>query len=251
MDRAIYTAMGAANAALNRQAVTSNNLANATTTGFRAQLAAFRAVPVNGPSVATRTLVTESTPYHDDSMGAINQTGRNLDVALPQNGWLAVALPDGTEAYTRAGNITVDSEGLLSIRGMPVLGDGGQINVPPQSELTIAPDGTITALGAGDEPTALAQVGRLKMVNSPLEDLTHGDDGLFHISPQSPNAGLNQLPADPDLQLIPGALESSNVNPAKSMVDMIATARGFDMNMKVISAVDDNEKKANQLLSMG
>ncbi|WP_145520992.1 flagellar basal body rod protein FlgF [Yersinia mollaretii] len=251
MDRAIYTAMGAANAALNRQGVVSNNLANTTTTGFRAQLSAFRAVPVEGPSVQTRTLVTESTPYHDDSMGAINQTGRNLDVALPQDGWLAVELPDGGEGYTRAGNIEIDSEGLLKVRGLPVIGDGGPINVPPQSELTIAPDGTITARGAGEEPSALAQVGRLKMVNAKLQDLSHGDDGLFHIAETSPNAGLAALPADQNLQLVPGALESSNVSPVKSMVDMIATARGFDMNMKVISAVDDNDKKANQLLAMG
>lgn len=250
MDHAIYTAMGAANAALNRQAVTTNNLANATTTGFRAQLAAYRAVPVTGPSVETRTLVTESTPYHDDTMGAVNQTGRSLDVALPQDGWLAVSLPDGGEGYTRNGNIEVDNEGQLSVRGMPLMGDGGPISVPPQSLITIAPDGTITALGAGDEPKALAQVGRLKMVNANIQTLRHGDDGLFHVNEETAAAGQQKLPADLNLQLIPGALESSNVSPVKSMVDMIATARSFDMQMKVISSVDDNEKNANQLLSM-
>lgn len=250
MDHAIYTAMGAANAALDRQAVTSNNLANASTVGFRAQLAAFRAIPVNGPSVETRTLVTESTPYHDNSMGVINQTGRNLDVALPQEGWLAVALPDGSEAYTRAGNIEVNNDGLLSVRGLPVMGDGGQISVPPQAELTIAPDGTITARGAGDQPKALSQIGRLKIVSAKIQDLTRGDDGLFHVDPNALNNGLTTLSADPFLKLTPGALESSNVNPATSMVDMIASARSFDMNMKVISMTDDNDKKANLLLSM-
>lgn len=251
MDHAIYTAMGAANAALDRQAITSNNLANVSTAGFRAQLAAFRAIPVNGPSFATRTLVTESTPYHDDSMGVVNQTGRNLDVALPQDGWLAVSLPDGSEAYTRAGNIDVNSDGLLNVRGLPLMGDGGQITAPPKAELTIAADGTITARGAGDQPKALSQIGKLKMVNAKIQDLTRGDDGLFHIAPDSPNGGLMQLPADPVLRLTPGALESSNSNPAQSIVDMIASARDFDMNMKVISSVDDNDKKANQLLSMG
>lgn len=250
MDRAIYTAMGAANAALTRQSVTSNNLANASTPGFRAQLSAFRAVPVEGPSMATRTLVTESTPYHDDTMGTINQTGRNLDVALPQNGWLSVRLPDGGEGYTRSGNIEVDSQGMLTVRGLPVVGDGGVISVPPQSELTIAPDGTITALGAGEEASALAQVGRLKMVKAGMQDMVHGDDGLFHPSSSSPGAGQAALAADPELKLIPGALESSNVSPVKSMVDMIANARGFDMNMRTISTVDDNEKRANQLLSL-
>lgn len=250
MDHAIYTAMGAANAALNRQAVTTNNLANASTTGFRSQLTAYRAVPVVGPSIATRTLVTESTPYNDDAMGVINQTGRSLDVALPQNGWLAVAMPDGSEGYTRDGNIEVDSEGLLRVRGNPLIGDGGPITVPPQSEITIAPDGTISALGAGDEPSVLAAVGRLKMVNADIQTLRNGDDGLFHVNNAMAAAGQTTLPADQNLKLIPGALEGSNVSPVKSMVDMIATARSFEMHMKVISTVDDNEKNANQLLSM-
>ncbi len=234
MDRAIYTALGAANAALNRQAVTSNNLANASTPGFRAQLMAYRAVPVVGPSVQTRTLVTESTPYHDNTMGAVNQTGRDLDVALPQDGWLAVQLADGTE-------------GQLRVRGFALLGDGGALTVPPQSQITLAPDGTITALGAGDEATAVAQVGRLKLVNAPIRELQQGDDGLFHsaANPRQP------LPADLEMKVMPGAIESSNVSPVKAMVDMIATSRSFDMQMKVISSVDDNAKNANQLLSIG
>ncbi|KIS42132.1 flagellar basal body rod protein FlgF [Kosakonia radicincitans] len=248
MDRAIYTAMGAANAALNRQAVTANNLANTSTNGFRAQIAAYRAIPVHGPSVETRTMVAASTPWSDDTMGAINPTGRDLDVALPQNGWLAVQLPDGSEGYTKDGNIEVDAEGTLRVRGMPLMGDGGVVTVPPQAKLTIAPDGTITALGAGDEPTAVAQVGRLKMVNASPALLKNGDDGLFHIAdPTTPAT----LPADANLKLMPGMLEGSNASPMKSMVEMIATARGFDMNMKVITTVDDNEKSANQLLSAG
>ncbi|URQ60854.1 flagellar basal body rod protein FlgF [Pantoea alhagi] len=248
MDRAIYTAMGAANAALNRQAVTANNLANVSTNGFRAQLTAYRAVPVNGPGDATRVLSTESTPYNDYTMGSVNQTGLSLDVAMPQNGWLAVQLPDGSEAYTRDGNIEVDSEGQLRVKGYPLMGDGGPLEIPPQAQVTIAPDGSVTALGAGDEPTALAQIGRLKMVTAQPYLLRHGDDSLFHVDPTVDENPI--LPADPALRLMPGALESSNVSPVKAMVDMIATARGFDMQMKVISAVDDNEKNANQLLSI-
>ncbi|SFU20243.1 flagellar basal-body rod protein FlgF [Kosakonia arachidis] len=251
MDRAIYTALGAANAALNRQSVTANNLANAETTGFRAQLTAYRAVPVNGPTVATRTLVTESTPYNDMTMGAVHQTDRALDVALPKDGWLAVQLPDGSEGYTRDGNIEVDSEGGLRVRGLPLMGDGGLLTVPPQSQVTIAPDGTLSALGAGDEPKALAQVGRVKMVNAPAGTLQMGDDGLFHVDSNASAGNSAPMPMDPDLRLMPGMLESSNVSPVKTMVDMIATARSFDMNMKVISTVDDNEKGANQLLTLG
>ncbi|WP_442798710.1 flagellar basal body rod protein FlgF [Pantoea vagans] len=250
MDRAIYTAMGAANAALNRQAITSNNLANASTNGFRAQLTAYRAVPVNGPSVPTRTLVVESTPGNDSTMGAVHQTDRDLDVALPEDGWLAVQLPDGSEAYTRNGNIQVNSEGGLEVQGLPLLGDGGPLSVPPQSQVTIAPDGTLTALGAGDQPTALAQVGRLKMVNAPARTLKLGDDGFFRPADSAQSGTTAPLPADTNLRLMPGMLESSNVSPVKTMVDMIATARSFDMHMKIISTVDDNEKSANQLLTL-
>lgn len=250
MDRAIYTAMGAAGAALERQTVTANNLANASTPGFRSQLAAYRAVPVNGPTIPTRTLVAASTPYNDFSMGAINQTGRDLDVALPQDGWLAVQMPDGSEGYTRNGNIDVDSEGNLSVRGFPLVGDGGPISVPPQAQITIAPDGTISALGAGDEPSAIAQAGRLKLVNITPQELEHGDDGLFHLNSNAAGARGGQLQADPALKLVPGALEGSNVSTVNAMVDMITNARSFEMQMKVVTSVNDNEQRANQLLSL-
>lgn len=246
MDRAIYTAMGAANAALNRQAVTANNLANASTNGFRAQLTATRAVPVEGPTLQTRTLVAESTPYSDESMGPVMQTGRPLDVALPQDGWLAVQRADGSEGYTRNGNIEVDSEGMLRVGGLPLIGDGGPLNAPPQAQLTIAPDGSITARGAGDEPSALAQIGQIKMVKANMRTLRRGDDGLFLVADSAANP---VLPREPALRLAPGAIEGSNVSPVKSMVDMIANARSFDMQMKVITTVDENAKSANQLLS--
>lgn len=247
MDNVIYTALGGANAALNRQAVTSNNLANASTTGFREQISAYRAVPVIGPTVETRTLVVESTPGSNSAMGPVNMTGRALDVALPQDIWLAVELPDGGEGYTRNGNIEIDSEGQLLVRGRPLMGDGGPLTVPPQSTLTIGSDGTITAQGAGDEPSALAQVGRIKLVNAPVQTLVRGDDGLF----RSGIADAPPLPADQEAQLMPEMLEGSNVSPVKSMVDMIATARSFDMHMKVITSADSNAKSANQLLSAG
>jgi len=244
MDRVIYTAMTAANASLNRQAVTSNNLANSSTSGFRAQLAAFRAVPVEGETLNTRALVAESTPFHDENMGPITHTGRNLDVALPQNGWLAVAMPDGSEAYTRNGTIEVDNQGALSISGHPLMGDGAALTVPPQSDLTIASDGTLSALGAGDDPTAVAPVGRMKMVSAEMGSLLHGDDGLFR-------AATGVLAQDEQLRLTPESLEGSNVSPVKAMAEMIANSRSFDMNMKVIRTADENAQKANQLLSLG
>lgn len=245
MDRAIYTAMTAAEAALNRQAVTSNNLANSSTAGFRAQLAAFRAVPVNGDSLPTRALVAASTPMHDSSMGPITHTGRSLDVALPQNAWLGVALEDGSEGYTRNGNIEVDNEGGLRVNGRPLMGDGAALTVPPQSHVTVTADGTISALGAGNDATAVVPIGRIKLVSAQMSELRHGDDGLFRA------ATGNALAQDETLRLSPEALEGSNVSPVHTMAEMIANSRGFDMNMKVIRSADENAQKANQLLSVG
>ncbi|CAI2789313.1 Putative proximal rod protein [Serratia grimesii] len=250
MDHAIYTAMGAARQTLDQQAVTANNLANASTPGFRAQLSALRAVPVDGPSLATRTLVTASTPGADMSQGALNYTARPLDVALQQDGFLAVSLPDGSEAYTRNGNIQVSSTGQLTVQGMPLMGDGGLIEVPPSSEITIAADGTISALNAGDPPNTIAQIGRLKLVKADAREVMRGDDGLFHLTPETRQQRGNQLQNDPLVRVMPGVLEGSNVKPMETMVDMIANARRFEMQMKVIHSVDENEQRANSLLSM-
>lgn len=244
MDHAIYTAMGAASAALNRQAVTADNLANLSTPGFRAQIAAYRSFPVVGPTSETRALVAVSSSGVDSAPGVIESTGRDLDVALPTDAWLSVELPDGSEGYTRNGKIEISSDGALLINNRPLLGEGGPITVQPQVQLTIASDGTITALGTGDKPSALAQVGKLKVIKASTEDLLHGDDGLFHLS------DLTSTTPYTDVNLMPGMLEGSNVSSVRSMVDMIDTARHFEMSMKVISTVDEDERNANQLLSI-
>ncbi|AVJ18191.1 flagellar basal body rod protein FlgF [Serratia rhizosphaerae] len=250
MDHAIYTAMGAARQTLDQQAITANNLANVSTPGFRAQLAALRAVPVDGPSLPTRTLVAASTPGADMRQGALNYTARPLDVALQQDGFLALRLADGGEAYTRNGNIQISAEGQLTVQGRPLLGDGGPIEVPPQSEITIAADGTISALNPGDPPNTIAQIGRLKLVKADAGEVARGDDGLFHLTPASRQQRGNQLANDPQVRVMPGVLEGSNVNPTETMVDMIANARRFEMQMKVIHSVDENAQRANSLLSV-
>lgn len=250
MDHAIYTAMGAASQTLDRQAVTASNLANASTPGFRAQLNAFRAVPVEGWSLPTRTLVAASTPGADMSQGAMDYTERPLDVAVQQDGWLAVRTADGSEAYTRNGSMQISPTGILTIQGNPVMGDGGPIAVPQGAELTIAADGSITALNAGDAPNATVQLGRLKLVKATGQELTRGDDGMFRLTAAAQAQRGAVLPNDATVQVMPGVLEGSNVKPVETMVDMIANARRFEMQMKVISNVDENEQKANQLLNM-
>ncbi|AHG22047.1 flagellar basal body rod protein FlgF [Chania multitudinisentens RB-25] len=250
MDHAIYTAMGAARQTLEQQSVTANNLANASTPGFRAQLLALRAVPVAGPSVPTRTLVAASTPGVDLRQGPLNYTERPLDVALQQDGFLVVSQPDGSEAYSRNGNIQISATGQLIVQGRPLLGDGGPIDVPPQAQLTIAADGTISALNPGDPPNTLAQIGRLKLVKAAAFEVIRGDDGLFHLSAATQQQRGTTLPNDPQVRVMPGVLEGSNVKPTETMVEMIANARRFEMQMQVIQSVDENAQRANAVLAM-
>jgi len=247
----IYTAMSGASQTLALQSVTANNLANVSTPGFKAQLAAFRAVPIEGPSLATRSLVSASTPGADFSPGRVSDTGRPLDVALQPNHWLAVSLPDGTEAYTRNGNMQISSTGLLTVKGYPVLGEGGAITLPEHAQLTIATDGTITALNAGDQPNATVAIGRLRLVQGDPGEVERAADGLFRPSAQAlQRLGEPRLPVDPLAKVMPGMLEESNVNPVQSMVEMIDHARRFEMQMKEISHADQNAQRANQLLSL-
>ncbi len=252
MDRAIYTAMVAARQTLEMQAVNANNLANAASNGYRAQLSAMRAVPVDGPGLLTRATSVVSTPGFDNTPGPVQNTQRPLDVALQQDGYLAVQLPDGSEAYTRNGSIQLSEAGQLRVQGYPLLSDSGPIDIPPNSTVTIAADGTISALSPTDPPNTIAPIGRLKLVKADQSHLLRGDDGLFRVSAAGKRA-LNTgdlLPADPTVRLIPGMLEGSNVNSVTAMVEMINNSRRFEMQMKVIRSVDESDKVANHLLAM-
>lgn len=239
MDRMIYLSMSGAKASMQRQDVLSHNLANATTTGFRAELQAFRAVPIRGDGATTRAFALESTVGYNPLPGAVQATGRGLDVAMKGNAWLAVQGLDGTEAYTRAGNLDVNAEGTLTTQaGLIVMGDGGPLTVPPNSEVRISPDGNVTAKAPGQ---AEVQVGRLKLV-TPEAPMTRGDDGLFR-------AGPDPLDADPNARLQDGALEGSNVSAVETMVAMISAGRQFEQQMKMIQTSERQEQTAQKLLS--
>ena len=240
MDRMIYLSMAGAKAAMQRQDVLSHNLANVTTNGFRAELQAFRAVPVRGDGASTRAFALETTIGYNDAQGPLTPTGRNLDVAMQGNAWLAVQANDGTEAYTRAGSLDVNAEGILVMRnGMPVLGDGGPINVPANSEVAIGSDGTVSAKAPNQKPTT---VGRLKLVTpEAANQLTRGDDGLFR-------AADGDLPADATARLQDGALESSNVSAVETMVAMIAAGRQFEQQMKLLQIAQTQGQQSAKLL---
>lgn len=240
MDRMIYVAMTGAKMNMQRQEVLSNNLANVSTTGFRAELQATRAVPVRGDGASTRVYTLETTVGYDDNAGPITFTGRGLDVAMQGKAWMAVQGLDGTEAYTRFGSLTVNAEGnLVTQGGLTVLGDGGPVNVPANTEPSIAPDGTVSAKQANGRMTTL---GKLKLV-TPEDKLVRGEDGLFR------GADGGDLPADATARVQDGALEGSNVNPIETMVAMIAAARQFETQMKLMQTAEADEKAATQLLS--
>jgi flagellar basal-body rod protein FlgF len=246
MDRLIYTVATGAKHILEQQATTSHNLANANTAGFRAQLDAFRAVPVLGEGSPTRAFVVDSTVGSDFSPGALQQTGRDLDVAVQGKGWIAVELADGTEGYTRHGNLRMSENGVLQTQsGMNVLGDGGPISVPPDVTVTIGKDGTISAIANGTKPGATTVLGRIKLVNPPEENLTRGDDGLFRLRDGA------TADADANVTVVGGALEGSNVNVVDAMVNMISLARQFEMHMNMLKNAESNATKAAQLLALG
>ena len=241
MDRMIYLSMSGAKATMQRQETLANNLANVSTVGFRAELAAFRAVPVQGSGASTRVYALESTPGYDATPGQVAATGRNLDVAMKNGAWLAVQGLDGTEAYTRAGSLDVDADGnLVTTSGLTVLGDGGPIQVPRDTVVSFAADGTISA---SETNGRVSTIGRLKLV-TPEGPLQRGTDGLFRAADGS------DLAADPQARLQDGALEGSNVSAVETMVSMIAAARQFEAQMKMLSTAEGNEKAAAQLLSV-
>ena len=240
MDRMIYLSMSGAKATMQRQDALASNLANVSTTGFRAELQAFRAVPVQGSGASTRVYALETTTGYDPSQGPITATGRNLDVAVKGNSWLSVQALDGTEAYTRGGSLELSSDGTLTTRsGLPVLGDGGPLQVPANSAVSIGADGTVSAAGANGRSTV---VGKLKLV-TPETALTRGEDGLFR-------AASGDLSADDTARVQEGALEGSNVSPVETMVAMISAARQFEAQMKMLQTAEANEKAAAQLLTM-
>lgn len=252
MDRLIYTAMTGAKQIMEQQTTVSHNMANVGTTGFRAQIDTFRAVPVEGKGLPTRTQVIDDTVGADFTEGTIHKTDRNLDVAIKGQGWLTVQAPDGKEAYTRSGALKLTQNGILqtqngmAVQGIDTMGiDSGPITVPYDASLVIGKDGTVSSLVPGSVPATMEIFGRIKLVNPPLASLKRGDDGLFLSSTGVP------APADLNVGILNGALEDSNVNVVDSMVRMISLGRQFDMNMSLLKSAQDDASKASEILKLG
>ncbi len=246
MDRLIYTAMTGAKHAFLQQAGVAHNLANASTIGFRSMEHKFRSVPVQGEGMPTRAFVVDASVSDTFDQGPMMATGRPLDVAVRGAGWIAVEGFDGREAYTRAGNLQVNANGLLqTASGLNVLSDGGTIAIPPDSTITISPDGTVSTVPLYGTPNSVNVVDQIKLVNPPETDLVRGDDGLFRLRSGQPGE------ADADVRLASETLEGSNVNPVDAMVNLISLARQFEMQVKMLQTADGNASKADQVLAMG
>ena len=244
MDRLIYTSMTGASAAANRQAILANNLANASTNGFRAQMETYRAVPLKGEGASTRVFALEATSGFLDKPGTAQQTNRPLDAMTTDKSWFAVQGLDGNEAYTRNGNFEVTADGTLKTgNGLTVLSNGGApITVPPGAEVTLSHDGTLSAK-VGNQPISV--VAKLKQVTPNGEDpLKRGDDGLFRTFSGNP------LDQDDTARLHIGVLEGSNVNAIEAMVGMIQTARQFEAQTRLMTSAEANDRSAAQLLGL-
>jgi flagellar basal-body rod protein FlgF len=244
MDKAVYLAMSAGQNIMSAQAVHANNLANVNTSGFQADFAQARAMGLYyGDGHPTRAYAMTENPGTNFNRGSLKETGRDLDMAVDGDGWIAVQTPDGGEAYTRAGSLKVDVQGrLLTGNNLPVLGNGGPIALPPFDKVTLGADGTITVQPEGQTAEVLATVDRIKLVNPDYVDLIKGRDGLIRHK----NGDVQQ--PDASVRLEAGFLESSNVNAVDELTHITALARQFEINIKMMKVMEDNSAAATQIL---
>jgi flagellar basal-body rod protein FlgF len=243
MDKVIYVVATAAKQMMLAQTVNSNNLANASTAGFQADFTNFDAEYLTGDGWDTRTYSVAEDAGVSFEKGSIQTTDRSLDVAVSGDGWIAVQAPDGSEAYTRRGDLQVTINGqLLTATGYPVLGDAGPLVVPEYEKLEIGTDGTVSVRPIGQQATVLAEVGRIKLVSPDSTQLYKGDDGLLRMADGS------IADASTDVSLISGALESSNVNSVEALVNMIDLARQFETAVKILQTADEMDQQSARMM---
>ena len=245
MDEMIYLAMTGAKQTEYAQAINNNNLANINTTGFRADLHSFSSIPIDGPGADSRVNAVVESYGSDLTQGPTVTTGRDLDIAIQGAGFIAVQSPDGTEAYTRAGDLHINPGGLLTTgSGHLVLGDGGPVAIPPNNSLLIGTDGTVSVQPIGQGPETVAIVDRVKLVDPDLTTLSKGTDGLMHL-PEGEISGANA-----SVRITSGALEQSNVNVAMTLVNMIELSRQYEMQVNVIKTAKEDADAAAQLMTL-
>ena len=240
----LYVAMSGASQNTLAMQAHANNLANISTSGFRRDFEQARAMPVFGYSFPARVYAMSERPATDFTAGALQETGRDLDVAAKGDAWIAVQAPDGGEAYVRTGSLEIDALGQLRTgNGMPVIGNGGPIAVPPEEKIEIGDDGTITVRGLGNQPNALATVDRIKLVTPDPKQLEKGADGLIRLK-----AGQPAQQADANASLQSGVLEASNVNAVEEMTSILALSRQFELHVKMMRTAEDDSQAMARVL---
>ena len=245
MDKYLYVAMTGASQNALAQKAHANNLANISTSGFQRDLEQARSMPVFGDSFPARAFALTERPATDFSQGALVETGRDLDVAVSGDGWLAVQAPDGSEAYVRTASMNVDALGILRAgNGMPIMGNGGPIAVPPQQQIEVGEDGTISIRAQGEGPRVMAQVDRIKLVQPDLKTMSKGLDGLIHTNDGQP------APADANVRVTSGFLEASNVNAVDEMTSVLALSKQFELHIKMMNTAKEDDQAMTRVLSI-
>lgn len=248
MDRMVYVAMTGAQQTLRTQTLISHNLANVNTVGFRKDLADSRSMQAfsNDPAMPSRVFSMTERPGVDLTQGKLMTTGRDLDIAIKDEGWIAIQLPDGSEAYTRNGELQLDSNGqLTTANGHPVLGNGGPISIPPAEKIQIGEDGTISIRPLGETPENLVVIDRIRLIKPSENNPLYKDESGFMRTVSGANA-----PPDATVRIVAGALEGSNVNPAEALVSMIDASRRFELQVKMMNTAQENANATDQLLKL-
>jgi flagellar basal-body rod protein FlgF len=245
MDRIVHASLSALRGAMARQATTANNLANAGTTGFRADVSAAQATMLQAGGQVFGGRATSQVLSADMSAGTVTQTGRDLDIAMSGDAMLAVQAPNGDESYTRRGDLQITDSGLVTTGdGHPVLGEGGPLTLPAAESVRIDNDGTVWVVPQGGDPANPTKVDRLRLASPTGSEIVKGLDGLFRVK------GGGALPQDPEARLVSRSLEGSNVNSTQALIDMIEASRAWDTQLNLITSAKDLDTSAADLMRL-
>jgi len=245
MDKLVYTALSGLRSQMSAQSTIANNIANASTTGYRAERVNFDRLVLQGTGFESRELASEEVNDFDRRAGTMVQTGRPLDMAVAGDSWMAVQAKDGTEAYTRRGDLNVAPSGVLETGdGFPVMGSGGPITVPPYQSIAIAGDGTVTIVPPGGDASQPQVIDKIKLVSTDGTQTSKGLDNLLHVK------GGGVLPEDLDAKVQAGALEQSNVNLTQSLVDMIENQRSYEVQANLLKEAKTMDESSASLMRM-
>ena len=243
MDKALYLAMSGGVQTMNAQTIHANNLANVSTTGFRADFEQARSMQVYGESMPSRVYAMTENPATRYTTGDMIQTDRNLDIAVAGKGFITVYDELGQEAYTRAGDLQINAAGqLVTGTGLPVAGVEGPIFLPPLDRITITPDGSISIVPQGGAANEVAVLNQIKLVNPDPQDIRKKEDGLIHAKDGQP------FDADLNVKVASGFLEGSNVNAVEEMTHIMNLARRFEMNVKMMDSIRENANSSARIL---